>query len=165
MRWLTADRWVTLGVLAVCGVFFYRCDAAANRKQGALAQQLRDLETRNGRLLAANNSLAVRFRTETVTVRVTRQRFDTLIDSITRFDTIALTHRETVIVVRAQEALNACQEALGTCVQSLRIRDQIIANRDSALRVVLKQRPSFFDKVRNGVVIYAAGYLTAKVVK
>lgn len=153
------ERWAWLAAVAICVLVVYRCDAKAQQEIGALNLRSAQLASANDSLHAVVDSLDTKLEVDTVTAYVTRDRWRTLIDSFTHFDTVHLTRRETLIVERATAALGGCQQALGTCIASVRARDALIANRDSAFAVELARRPSFFDKARSAVVFAAAGYL------
>lgn len=152
--------WVA--IIAACAALLYKCDANAQRDIGAANLRARQLDSANKALLATNDSLESAFQVETVTVRETRDRWRTLVDSVLTHDTITLTQRETLIVVRATEALGACQDALSTCMRLRSAKDSIIANREEALRVEIARRPSFFDKVRSAAIYSVGGYFIGR---
>ena len=134
-------------VLAVViGLWWY---TVSQRRQGALAAELRQNAVHIAVLDSALKLERAKFRADTVTVfrRVTSTvtRLDTLVQS----DTLRLTDtvKVTVEVVReAVETLNACRATIREC-GALRAREQARGDSlDARVKLLEKARPSIFSR-------------------
>lgn len=96
------------------------------------------------------------------TVRLWRTVTDirTLLDTLMQSDTVVLTRRESVIVYRADSAVNACTIAIGTCEERVRVRDLRIdslnADRNYWRR---KSNPSLLTQLSTASKWLAVGFL------
>jgi cell division protein FtsB len=121
------------------------------RRDGALHEQVRALETRNAKLEDEAGRIDTVYRTDTITLRKVRHATDTLLAR----DTVI--HTDTVRQIVAEER-RACSAALQTCeAQKANLRAQI-ANLDSTITVLHKQHPGWLRRTLTKVTWAAIGY-------
>jgi hypothetical protein len=132
--------------------------SAMLRRDGALHEQVRALETRNAQLEDQAGRIDTVYRTDTITLRKVRYATDTLL----RRDTVI--HTDTVRQIVAEER-RACSAALSTCeAQKANLRAQI-ANLDSTITVLNKQHPGWFRRTTGKLAWLGAGVAAGVLIK
>lgn len=126
------------------------------RADGALREQVHALETRNARLEDDAGRIDTVYRTDTITLRKVRYATDTLLAR----DTVI--HTDTVRMLVEQERA-ACSAVVLTCEQQKANLRAQIANLDSTITAINKQRPGWFKKATGKLGYIGAGIVAGVV--
>lgn len=146
--------WVLLILVAWFGGCQYQQNRDSERELAALLERNADLEDAAGRVDTV-------YQRDTLTLTRVRRVTDSVLltDSLFLLDTVYLRPRF-MGLVEAERA--ACTEALRTCEQRVALRDSIIANLDSVIRVQKKRGGNWKTKLGYLLGGAAAGVLITK---
>ncbi len=144
---LTKYSHLILLVIALGGLWAYGCE---NRRAGRLEEQKTALEHRNAALEEDAGRIDTVYREATKTLRKVRYATDTIFLS----DTVI--HTDTVRQIVAQER-EKCDAVIQTCEQQKANLRAQVANLDSTIAVLNKQKPGWFKKTTGKLGWVAAG--------
>ena len=149
-------QWILVAVIIVMAMIGWSAYTASLRHEGALREQIAGLETRNARLEDEAGRIDTVYRTDTITLRKVRYATDTLLQR----DTVI--HTDTVRQIIAQERA-ACSAVISTCERAKANLVAQLANRDSVITAIQRQRPSWLSRTLTKVTWAAIGYTAGSV--
>lgn len=129
---------------------------AALRNEGALREQLAGLTQRNARLEEDAGRIDTVYARDTIRLRIVRN----VTDSILIRDSIV--HTDTVRMLVEQERA-ACSAVVLTCEQQKANLRAQIANLDSTITAINKQRPGWFKRTTGKLGYIGAGIVAGVV--
>ena len=146
-------------VAALC-LLGYGCE---ERRNGQIAGQMRELARERDNFEQASKVVRTQFVHDTVVVTRTVTKYQTLVDSITRVDT--LTVRERVIVAAADTAIKACQQTVRSCAASLAIADSLHRVDLRTIRALEQARPGIVRRWGERLLWAGAGFAAGSIVR
>jgi len=135
---------------ALLGFLWWQSHDAAVRREGALQERLAGLEQRNAKLEDEAGRIDTVYLHDTLRLTVTRH----VTDSILLTDTVYSRERVTQIV---KDERQACNAVVLTCEQQTANLRAQVANLDSTITVLNKQRPGWFKKATGKLGWMGAG--------
>lgn len=146
-------------VLAAAGALWaYGCE---RERGGQLRGEMSVLAQQRDALAKQQQIVRTQFVHDTVRLIRTVTKYETLVDSITRVDT--LTIRERVIVAAADTAIKACRETVRSCAASIAIADSIHRGDLRMIHALEAQRPGFARRWGERLLWAGAGYAAGSI--